>query len=372
LVAESSNPLPALGLMLDWRLKFNCLITGAIRKKCRKKYVHLIDVDLRWGVSEGDAENGKVLDICLDEIDSCRPYFLGLLGHRYGFIPPQHKHSITAQEIYHGVIHSNVPRQVLNLEKIIEGKNEGKGLNDEQIDCLIRNYHWRQDKGKYELHYDASARDLSIIRSIFQEYYAYKHDRSFFFFRSEELTKKIARDAIEDFFEIGQDEKDKLAELKLSIKDQGLFWREYDNLESFGAMAFDALWEKIEAETEKFKTEEKKEALEEEAEFHELFMSDLTKQFVGRRILLDRMHVLSEDNSKPQILVVPGKPGIGKSALMARFAEEITQNHPDWLIITHFVGASPHSTNIQNTINRFCKQIYRDCDFESLKPILFT
>jgi hypothetical protein len=31
LVAESSKPLPALGLMLDCRLKFNCLITGAIK-----------------------------------------------------------------------------------------------------------------------------------------------------------------------------------------------------------------------------------------------------------------------------------------------------------------------------------------------------
>jgi hypothetical protein len=32
LVAESSKPLPALGLMLDCRLKFNCLITGAIKE----------------------------------------------------------------------------------------------------------------------------------------------------------------------------------------------------------------------------------------------------------------------------------------------------------------------------------------------------
>jgi hypothetical protein len=30
LVAESSKPLPAFGLMLDCRLKFNCLITGEI------------------------------------------------------------------------------------------------------------------------------------------------------------------------------------------------------------------------------------------------------------------------------------------------------------------------------------------------------
>jgi len=33
------------------------------------------------------AEPGKALDICLDEIDSCRPFILGLLGNRYGRCP---------------------------------------------------------------------------------------------------------------------------------------------------------------------------------------------------------------------------------------------------------------------------------------------
>ena len=70
-----------------------------LKEKCRKNHVHLIDVDLRWGVTETDAQDGKALDICLDEIDSCRPYFLGLLGHRYGWIPPGQQHSITAQEL---------------------------------------------------------------------------------------------------------------------------------------------------------------------------------------------------------------------------------------------------------------------------------
>jgi hypothetical protein len=58
-----------------------------LKEKCRQQRVHLIDVDLRWGVTEADAQDGKALDICLDEIDSCRPYFIGLLGHRYGWIP---------------------------------------------------------------------------------------------------------------------------------------------------------------------------------------------------------------------------------------------------------------------------------------------
>jgi hypothetical protein len=31
----------------------------------------------------------KVLPICQDEIEISRPYFIGMLGERYGWIPPQ-------------------------------------------------------------------------------------------------------------------------------------------------------------------------------------------------------------------------------------------------------------------------------------------
>ena len=104
-----------------------------LKERCRKKHVHLIDVDLRWGVTEADAQGGKALDICLDEIDTCRPYFLGLLGHRYGFIPEGQTHSITAQEIYHGVLHRHIPRQVVDLRKIIEEKLEGQSSRLKRI-----------------------------------------------------------------------------------------------------------------------------------------------------------------------------------------------------------------------------------------------
>lgn len=47
--------------------------------------------DLRWGVnttSLDDLESSKkVLDVCLDEIDHCRPYMIVLIGERYGWIP---------------------------------------------------------------------------------------------------------------------------------------------------------------------------------------------------------------------------------------------------------------------------------------------
>lgn len=47
--------------------------------------------DLRWGVNtEGkdrDEANRKVLSVCMDQIDACRPYIIILLGERYGFCP---------------------------------------------------------------------------------------------------------------------------------------------------------------------------------------------------------------------------------------------------------------------------------------------
>ena len=43
-------------------------------------------VDLRWGITEEDQLKGQVLPICLREIDKCRPFFIGILGSRYGSV----------------------------------------------------------------------------------------------------------------------------------------------------------------------------------------------------------------------------------------------------------------------------------------------
>lgn len=45
-------------------------------------------VDLRWGITPQEAKDGRVLEICLREIDNCRPLFIGIIGNRYGWCPP--------------------------------------------------------------------------------------------------------------------------------------------------------------------------------------------------------------------------------------------------------------------------------------------
>ena len=63
-----------------------------LRRRCRAHHIEILEVDLRWGVTEEQSQRGETLRICLDEIDRCRPsapvYFIGLLGERYGWIPP--------------------------------------------------------------------------------------------------------------------------------------------------------------------------------------------------------------------------------------------------------------------------------------------
>lgn len=54
-----------------------------LREQLLRRRIHLVDVDLRWGVT-GDQD---AFELCMDEIDRCHPRFIGILGARYGWIP---------------------------------------------------------------------------------------------------------------------------------------------------------------------------------------------------------------------------------------------------------------------------------------------
>ena len=41
-------------------------------------------VDLRWGVTEAEIADGRLIERCLGVVDECRPFFIGILGERYG------------------------------------------------------------------------------------------------------------------------------------------------------------------------------------------------------------------------------------------------------------------------------------------------
>ena len=74
----------------DMQLEREYLISKVfptLRKEAASRSVTLTIVDLRWGITKEESENGKVLEICLREIDNCTPFFIGILGGRYGWCP---------------------------------------------------------------------------------------------------------------------------------------------------------------------------------------------------------------------------------------------------------------------------------------------
>ena len=67
-------------------------VIPSLNRRFRDRRVELQAIDLRLGVntshmSEEESER-KVLSVCTSCIDSARPFFIGLIGRRYGWIPP--------------------------------------------------------------------------------------------------------------------------------------------------------------------------------------------------------------------------------------------------------------------------------------------
>src|SRR4029079_15593602 len=79
--------------MQDEREELIKRVFPAVRRLCEQRDVAFSEVDLRWGITDEQKAEGKVLPICLAEIIDCRPYFIGILGERYGWtideIPPE-------------------------------------------------------------------------------------------------------------------------------------------------------------------------------------------------------------------------------------------------------------------------------------------
>src|SRR5262245_53293499 len=63
------------------------IVFPALRERLQPYRVHLVDIDLRWGVTQEQSHNDRATELCLQQIDECRPFFLCILGERYGYVP---------------------------------------------------------------------------------------------------------------------------------------------------------------------------------------------------------------------------------------------------------------------------------------------
>ena len=89
------------------------VVFPALRERLEKYRIHLVDVDLRWGITEEEAQHDRVLDLCLELIDECRPYFVGILGERYGWVPKSFSEEVASK---YGWVQYQTGKSVTELE----------------------------------------------------------------------------------------------------------------------------------------------------------------------------------------------------------------------------------------------------------------
>ena len=274
-----------------------------LRKRCREREVEFVEVDLRWGITEEESKQGKVLPICLAEIKRCKPYFIGLLGERYGWVP------------------DTIPQEVIDQEPWLK-EHIGK-------------------TGK-------SVTELEILHGVINNPDMAKH--AFFYFRDPAYIKSISQDKQKDFTAEGAE---KLKMLKDCIRKSKMPVREnYPDPKALGKLVLEDLWDVID---KKFPLEEVPTALERERMDHEAFARARQKVYIGREIYFKRLDKHLASKTPP--LVILGESGSGKSALIANWIKKHKEEYPDDFMVTHFIGGTADSADYVTILQRIMREI---------------
>ena len=278
-----------------------------LRRLCAERHVELVEVDLRWGISEQQSTRKETLKLCLDEIHASRPFFIGLLGERYGWVP--------GEEVF------------------------TNDLKEEQP--------WLLDiKGK-------SVTELEILHGVLNNPEMAR--RAFFFFRSPEYatTKGV------DFLPESKDAADKQKRLKALIrktcKKKNIPLHEnYADAQSLAELVLEQLKAAIESQ---FPLENIPNPLDREASDHEAFAEARRHTYIGRDEYYRLPDRYCENGGKPILLL--GDSGSGKSALLANWVSHWKKDHPSDVVFQHYIGGTPDSADHWKLMSRLMAEIKR-------------
>jgi len=281
-----------------------------LRKRCRERGVELLDVDLRWGVTDEQKAEGQVLPICLAEIERCRPYFIGLLGERYGWVPDE--------------------------------------IDQELID----------DQPWLEEHREKSVTDLEIQHGVLGD--PAMDGIAFFYFRNPEISKQVEAQLAKepDYQPESVSARSKLEHLKKCIEDSDAPLREnYLDAKTLGQWILEDLWAVIDR---RFPEDQKPTALERTRMDHEAFAAMRRKVYIGRPEYYRRLDEHVAGDGLPLVLL--GESGSGKSALLANWAEQYRKQHPVDFLLLHFIGGTADSADYAALLRRIMQEIQERCE----------
>ena len=343
----------------------------ALRERLQKYRIHLVDIDLRWGITEEESEKDQVLDLCLQQIDDCRPFFVGILGERYGWVPETFTEEAASK---YGWVQYHTGKSVTELE-IVHGvlndpQMHGHGMFFFRDPAFIEDVPEEKQADLRAENEPSAAKLASLKQAIrdtplpFQPFDGYPCQyaglRINWQLASRDLKNQADREALHKVAEDGIVDPDEYASLDDRLRE--LVHRfgvvHLAGLEGFGQRVSEQLWQAIKAkcdlpDTPPTVTLTETDPLAEEAAYHEDFMESRLRVYVGRQQVQDQLMAYVESDATHPCLVTGGS-GSGKSAALARFTHSYEEAHPEALVIPHFVGAGPGSTNLRQMLRRFC------------------
>ncbi len=278
-----------------------------LRRICHERQVELVEVDLRWGIAESQSTRKETLKLCLDEIRACRPFFIGLLGERYGWTPGED--AFTAD------------------------------LKEEQ--AWLKGLH-----GK-------SVTELEILHGVLMNPDMAK--RAFFYFRDPDYAQSRGP----DFFSDSKADADKQTALKMQIRTaceakQIPLREKYPDPKQLAAFVLEDLKAAIEVE---FPKEDIPDPLTREAQDHEAFAETRRRTYIGRADYFEALDRHAVGNGGPLLLL--GDSGSGKSALLANWVARWREKHPKDFIVQHYIGGTTDSADHWRLMTRVMAEIKR-------------
>ncbi len=270
-----------------------------LRHACESRSVTWGEVDLRWGITDESAAERGVLTLCLDEIERCRPFFIGMLGDRYGWVPP--------------------------------------GLPAD----LIQQHPW------LAAHHGRSVTELEILHGVLLD--PAMHGRAFFYFRDDHGAAPPDRE-----------EADRLSALKARIRaarDAGAchlreHYRSAAELGTWVLADFTALIDTL------FPLVKTIDPVDRAREDHAAVAASRSHVYLRRDADFARLTAYLSDNT-PAPFVIAGESGLGKSSLVANWAAQHEAAHPDDLLFLHFIGTTPDSADWTSMIRRLLETLKR-------------
>ncbi|MDQ0290553.1 DUF4062 domain-containing protein [Oligosphaera ethanolica] len=337
-----------------------------LRERVEQLGLVFFDVDLRWGVPETgvDGEKANSWEYCKRWIDRVEPFFVCMLGQRYGWVPQPHE------------IRDGEDRKLWG----------GRSVTDMEI------------------------RHAVLSRRVLR--------RSSFYFRVTLVPEPPHTDpAIHgEFVDTDPISCRNLEQLKADIRTCGRPVRSYtprwtgksfEDLDAFGHLVLDDLWSGVlrderyvgkdvwrraldaDPDADPRYTDESRpvppdlaaklvalakpppqDTLDAEREQMDAFAQTRLRWFQGRTQELGQLtdFLASTDENAPRLAVVAAAPGQGKSALLAKLAKlaESPSTDPSSplavhtpLVVKHFVGATERSATAHTLVERLIGELDR-------------